>query len=172
MIRPHSLDPETILRLRLLAATTYSGRDDLYAAASQVSNEDLAIICRRLADDLAGNTAFLEQIIAIHGAEPGFKEAVASALGEEIMRLLREGHGDHGVISVVQAEQRSLRGEYEATIAATHDAEAQRCSSDKGAMLISPSECCVRSRPLILTSRRGEATIRSETTQGKNIICE
>jgi uncharacterized protein (TIGR02284 family) len=108
-----------------LAATTYSGRDDLYAAASQVSNEDLAIICRRLAEDLAGNTASLEQIIAIHGAEPGFKEAVASALGEEIMRLLREGHGDHGVISVVQAEQRSLRGEYEATIAATHDAEAQ-----------------------------------------------
>jgi uncharacterized protein (TIGR02284 family) len=125
MIRPHSLDSETILRLRMLAVATYGGRDDLYAAAAQLSNEDLSVICRKLADDLAGNTAYLEQIIATQGEQPGFNEAIASALGEEIMKLLREGNGDHGIIAVVQQEQRGLREEYEATIAATRDAEAR-----------------------------------------------
>jgi uncharacterized protein (TIGR02284 family) len=125
MIRPHSLESESIARLRHLAAATYAGRDDLYAAAGQVGDEDLSTICRKLADDLADHTAYLEQIIAMHGEEPGFKEAVTSALSEEIMRFLRKGRGDQGIISAVRETQSELREQYDATIAATPDPEAQ-----------------------------------------------
>lgn len=73
MIRQHSLDSETIARLRQLVVSAYSGRDDLYAAAKQLTDQDLSVICRKLADDLGGNTAVLEQIIVMQGAEPGIK---------------------------------------------------------------------------------------------------
>jgi uncharacterized protein (TIGR02284 family) len=131
MSRPHSLDSETIARLRQLVVSTYSGRDDLYAAAKQVTDQDLKAICRKLADDLAGNTAYLEQIIAMQGAEPGVKEALASVLGEEIMELLRKARSDQGVVSAVQQGQGALREQYDATIAATSDAETQSVLQDQ-----------------------------------------
>jgi hypothetical protein len=102
---------------------TYSGRDDLYAAAAQVNDEDLGKICCKLADDLAGSAAYLEQIIIMHDGEPGYASAVTSVLGEEIMKLLRAGRGDQGIVSAVQQEQTKLREKYDATIAATHDTE-------------------------------------------------
>ena len=57
MIHQHSLVAETLARLRQLVVSAYSGRDDLYAAARQLTDQDLSIICRKLADDLGGNTA-------------------------------------------------------------------------------------------------------------------
>jgi uncharacterized protein (TIGR02284 family) len=124
-MRPYSLNPETIAQLRQLVATNYAGRDDLYAAAEQLDDEDLSAICHKLADDLAGHTAFLEQIIVMHGAEPGFEENIASTLSEEIMQLLRKGRGDQGIVSAVQEKQGQLREKYDETIAATDNPEAQ-----------------------------------------------
>jgi uncharacterized protein (TIGR02284 family) len=125
MIHPYSLDPETIAQLRQLVATNYAGRDDLYTAAEHLDDEDLSAICRKLADDLAGNTAFLEQIIVMHGAEPGFAEKVAFTLGEEIMQFLRSGRGDQSIVSAMQDKQGQLREKYDETIAATDNPEAQ-----------------------------------------------
>jgi hypothetical protein len=125
------LDSTTIARLRQLVVSAYSGRDDLYAAAEQLNDQDLSVICHKLADDLGGNTADLEQIIVAQGAEPGFKDAVASVLGEEIMRLLRKTRGDQGVISNVQQQQSALCGQYDAIIAATPDAEAKSVLEDQ-----------------------------------------
>jgi hypothetical protein len=125
MIRPHSLDSETISRLRQLVIATYGGRDDLYAAGKQVGDEDLAVICGKLADDLAGRTADLEQIILMHNEEPGFEEALTSELSAEIMAFLRKERGDKGIVSAVQQEQSDLHKQYDETIAATHDPAAQ-----------------------------------------------
>jgi hypothetical protein len=124
MIRPHSLDSETIARLRHLVVATYSGRDDLYAAAAQVTDKDLGDICCKLADDLAGNAAYLEQIIIMHDEDPGYVNAIASSLGEKIMKLVRARRGDQGIVSAVQQKQMKLREKYEATIDAMHDSEA------------------------------------------------
>ncbi len=125
MIRPYSLDSETIGQLRQLVVANYGRRDDLYVAAEQLGDQDLAAICRKLADDLAANTAHLEQIIVMHGKEPGFREAAASAMGHELMSLLRKGRGDQMLVSAVEREQSELRGQYDETIAATHDADAR-----------------------------------------------
>lgn len=48
MIHPHSLDSTTIARLRQLVVSAYSGRDDLYAAAEQLTDQDLSVICHKL----------------------------------------------------------------------------------------------------------------------------
>jgi hypothetical protein len=69
-IHPHSLDSQTIERLRDLVAATYGGRDDLYQAAANLEDVELAAICRKLADNLAGNSAYLAQILAMHGEPP------------------------------------------------------------------------------------------------------
>jgi uncharacterized protein (TIGR02284 family) len=124
MIHPGSLDSETIERLRKLIATTYGGRDDLYAAANQLNDEDLSAICRKLADDLAGDTAYLEQIIVMHGQQPEVQNAVTSTLSEAIMKLLRKSRGDEGIVSAAKQRQSQLRQRYNETIAATGHPEA------------------------------------------------
>ena len=124
-MRPHRIDDPTIERLRELVSAMYGGRDELYAAAEQLDNEDLAVICRTLADDLAGDTAYLEQIIVGHGREAGYREAVTSALSEEIMKLFREGRGEEGVVSKAKQGQSELRERVDETIGATQDAEVQ-----------------------------------------------
>jgi uncharacterized protein (TIGR02284 family) len=124
MIRPHSLDSKTIARLRQLVVATYSGRDDLYTAAEQVGDDDLSVICRKLADNLAGHAADLEQIILMHNEEPGFEDALTSTLSYEILQFLRKGRGDNGIISVVQKEQSDIQKQYDATIAAARDPAA------------------------------------------------
>ncbi len=124
-MRPHPIDSRTIERLRGLVAAMYGGRDELYAAADHLGNDDLKAICRTLADDLADDTAYLEQIIVSHGREPGFKQSVTSALSEEIMRLFREGRGEEGVVSKAKQGQSELRERVDETIGATGDAEVQ-----------------------------------------------
>jgi rubrerythrin len=125
MIRPYSLDAETLDRLRQLAVAAYGGRDDLYLAAAKINDRELAEICSKLADDLASHAAFLNQIIIMHDEEPGFESVAKSLLGEEIMKLLKKGRGDEGIVSAVERDQIELRKRYEATIAATPDAEVQ-----------------------------------------------
>jgi hypothetical protein len=124
-MRPHPIDDQTAECLRKLVVAMYEGRDDLYAAAAHLDNEDLAEICHKLADDLAGDTAYLEQIVVSHGIGPGFEEAVTSALSDQIMRLFREGRGDEGVIFRAGEAQSELHERIEETIGATTDAEVQ-----------------------------------------------
>lgn len=125
MIRPYSFDSETIAMLRRLVAATYSRRDDLYTAAEQLTDEDLSAICRKLADDLADHTAYLKQIIAMHGQDPGIEETISCTLSGEIMRLLRQDRGDQGIVAAIQGEEAELREQYDATIAAVDNPEAQ-----------------------------------------------
>jgi uncharacterized protein (TIGR02284 family) len=124
-IRPHSLDPQTIQQLRELVSATYTGRDDLYQAAAGLQDRELSAICRKLADELAGTSAHLSQIIAMHGQEPVGPGSVQSALGDEILRFLREHEHDKGILSVAKKAQAGMREQYDATIAVTQDAEAQ-----------------------------------------------
>jgi len=122
-MQPRPLNVETLERLRELAGAMYGGRDELYAAAKEVGDEDLAVICRTLADDLAGDTAYLEQIIVKHGHEPGFEKAVTSTLSDAIMKILRQGRGDEGVVSQAKQAQTELRERMDETIAQSDDPE-------------------------------------------------
>ena len=124
-IHPHSLDSQTIERLRDLVAATYSGRDDLYQAAANLEDAELAAICRKLAEDLAGNSAHLAQILAMHGTKASDTGHVKAALTGEIMRFIREHEHDKGVLSAAKEVERGLGDQYDATIAATGNAEAQ-----------------------------------------------
>lgn len=125
VIHPHSLDSQTIERLRTLVAATYSGRDDLYQAAANLEDAELAAICRNLADDLAGSSAHLTQILAMHGKQPSDTGNVKAVLTHEIMRLIREHERDKGILSAAKEVERGLGDQYDATIAATTNAEAQ-----------------------------------------------
>ncbi|MEN6494269.1 MAG: PA2169 family four-helix-bundle protein [Thermoguttaceae bacterium] len=124
-IQPHSLDPQTIERLRDLVAATYTGRDDLYRAAANLEDSDLSAICHKLADELAGNSAHLSQILAMHGTKPHDAKSVTAVLTEEIMRFLREHEHDKGILSAANKVECGLRERYDTTIAATENAETQ-----------------------------------------------
>jgi uncharacterized protein (TIGR02284 family) len=124
MLQPGTFDSETVRQIRHIVGTTYAGRDDLYAAADQLQDGDLAVICRNLADDLAGKSVYLTQLIAINGDDPTAEHKVASALTDEIMRFLRNERGDAGIVAAVKESQQRLREDYDQTIAAMRHPEA------------------------------------------------
>ncbi len=103
----------------------YGGRNDLYAAASHLNNDDLKAICETLADDLAGETTYLEQLIVSHGCEPGFEDAITSAFSDQLMKLFRERGGDESIVSMAKQAQSELRGVMDDAIDSTHDPEVQ-----------------------------------------------
>ena len=115
-MRPHPIDDETIEQLRKLVAAMYGGRNGLYAAAGHLDSGELKLICRSLAEHLAGETTYLEQIVVSHGRAQGFEEAVTSALSDQIMKLLRDRGGDEFVVSKAKQAQSELRGIMDETI--------------------------------------------------------
>jgi uncharacterized protein (TIGR02284 family) len=125
MIRPHSLDAKTIEQLRRIVAQTYAGRDDLYAAADSLNDEDLVTVCRKLADELAANSETLQQIILMQGAEAVAPETITSLLTKELASYLRENAPKKLILAGAKDSQSKLRGEYDAAIEATEDSEAE-----------------------------------------------
>ncbi len=103
----------------------YGGRNELYSAASHLNDDDLKATCQSLADDLAGETTYLEQIVVSHGREPGFEEAITSALSDHVMKLLRERGGDESIVSMAKQAQSELRGVLDEAIDSTRDREVQ-----------------------------------------------
>lgn len=126
MIHSQSLDSKTVALLRNLVVATYYVRDDLYLAVDCLKDKDLAAICRKLADDLAGNTAYLEQIILMQNEEPEFEDHMMSSLNTVVMMYLRKNQGDEGIISAIQQGYSYLSDKYYKSIAGTSDSETQK----------------------------------------------
>lgn len=125
MIRPYTLDTDMLQRIRQLVGNLYCGRDDLYQIAEQLTDKELAAICNKLADDLAAKNSHWEQIMLMHGEQPDIQEDLTMVLGAEIMKFLREGQSDKERVNLAQDEESKLAQEYEETIVAVRDPEAQ-----------------------------------------------
>jgi len=119
------VDQESIQCLRRLIRSNFVARDELYAAARALDDEMLAEICRRLADDLGGNAADLQQLLAGLGAEPAEPDRVARRLHEIVMEMLEQRQGQASVIAEAEAAEHQLREVYDEVIAATPDDQVE-----------------------------------------------
>lgn len=123
MIHPQSLDTNTIDLIYQLVVATYNERDELYAAAEYLKDEDLSVICRKLAQEMAGNNSYLIQIILMHHEDENIEETLKESNSPEEMMAICNRKGDHGIICAVQKGQNALRRKYDKAIAATSENE-------------------------------------------------
>jgi hypothetical protein len=120
-----SRDMDSCRRARGLIDATYGGRDDLCAAASRLSDEQLSEICRRLADDLAAQPAYVERL----GLGPG---AATNWLSAAILRFFQD-RARCRVLTAAGGGTGGTADHYDIAIAATGDPQARallRAQSD------------------------------------------
>jgi uncharacterized protein (TIGR02284 family) len=125
MIRPNSLDECTTERIQHLIRTVFAGRDDLYAAADTLDNERIAEICRRLAQELGGHAAELQQLVLLQGREPAKPETVESRLQRAVLELMKSKHGNEAVVAEVETSENQVKRHYEEAIDATPNREVK-----------------------------------------------
>lgn len=117
---PHQPPDEvTRQRIRALIQANFAGRDDLYAAADAFDSETLTLICRKLAEDLAGNAMELQQIARAAGMEKVNYRKVGSQLQADLTEMLQQRGGDQAVLEEAQECEQLIRAEYDQAIAET-----------------------------------------------------
>lgn len=121
---PNELDDATLRKLQTLVEANFTGRDELYAAAKSLNDEDRKNVCRKLAEHLAGHAAELQQILAACGADPA-GPLDTHALAESLFDLTKATRGAHGVLHAAESCERILKQEYDQAIQATGDREAE-----------------------------------------------
>jgi hypothetical protein len=114
---PESRDMDSCRRARGLIDATYGGRDDLCAAANRLSDEQLSEICRRLADDLAAQPAYVEQL----GLRPN---AAANWLRAAILRFFQDTARCRA-LTAAGGGSGGAADHYDIAIAATGDPQAR-----------------------------------------------
>ncbi len=121
---PKPLEQKTLAWLQELLELDFAGRDELYAVADSLENEDCREICRRLAEFLAGHAAELQQIVVGSGNDPAGPldlDEIAHALIEGI----KSHRGNSGVLGVAETVEREVRQEYDRAIRSTDDRDAE-----------------------------------------------
>lgn len=122
MLPAQDVDQMTMQRVRELVRGNFATRDELYAAAEALDDDAIAEICRRLADDLGGNAADLQQLLLIAGQqppEPTDGDKLARRLQEIVIELLDERHGQTIVLTEAEAAEQQLKQVYDSAIEAT-----------------------------------------------------
>lgn len=123
-----NIEPTTIQRVRELIRGNFATRDELYAAAEALSDDDLAEICRSLADKLGGHVAHLQQLLMAAGKEPvetTSADSVSRHLQEVVINLLNRRHGQGAVLSEAKAAEQKLKEVYDGAIEAVPNAEVE-----------------------------------------------
>lgn len=110
------LNDITRQHLVTLIQANFAGRDDLYAAAEAVDNEALSLICRRLAEDLAGNATELQQIALAAGVDKVDINKFGTQLQADLMSLMQKADGDEAVLEEVEECEQIVQREYDEAI--------------------------------------------------------
>jgi uncharacterized protein (TIGR02284 family) len=121
---PHKLDDTTLRKLQELVEANFAGRDELYAAADSLNDEDRKRVCRRLAEHLAGHAAELQQILAACGADPAGPLDI-HATADKLFELAKASRGADGVLDVAESCEKNLKQEYDRAIQDTPNQEAE-----------------------------------------------
>lgn len=124
-MRPHKIDQDTLRLVEGLVAANFSARDDLYAAAKALDDDALAEICRRLAENLGGNAADLQQWLMSAGEEPSEPSEVVRRLQQVVIQLLKERHGSTSVLAEVETSEHELKERYDQAIENAEDSDVE-----------------------------------------------
>lgn len=123
-MRPVQLDETTLAGIRELVEANFGSRDELYAAAASVDDEDRQRVCRRLAEHLAGHAAELQQVLAASGTDPAGPldiDDIVVALFESI----KAQRGAAAVVEAAEETQRDLKRGYDRAIKETPSQQAE-----------------------------------------------
>lgn len=114
-------DKTTVGGLQELLKTLFTRRDELYAVAELLSDEDHSRICRRLADQLGGHAADLQQIILSNGDKP----ALPTSRKQAATRLDQVTAQGRSALAAAEQFEQDLRQRYDQTIAWMSDREIE-----------------------------------------------
>jgi uncharacterized protein (TIGR02284 family) len=126
MLSVRNIDQPTRRQVRDLIRGNFATRDELYAAAKVLNDDDLAGICRRLADKLGGHAAHLQQLLMASGTEPfdpPSRDELVQHLQEMVIDMLDQRHGQRAVLGQVKAAEQKLKEEYDEAIDAVSNVE-------------------------------------------------
>ena len=116
------MDRSTLPCLQELIRVNFAARDELYAAAGSVDDEGYRVICQRLADQLAGHAAELQQVVLANEGDPGdCGETYLTA--ETLFNAVKCDRGEVGVIAAAEDCERRVRQRYNRAIESTSDLE-------------------------------------------------
>ena len=125
MLPTQNIDSMTLQKVRELVRSNFAARDELYAAAEELDDEALSGICRRLADDLGGNAADLQQLLMVEGQSPAEPDGVVRRLQEIVIETLASRHGPNTVLAEAEAAEQQLKEDYDSVIEATPDDQVE-----------------------------------------------
>lgn len=115
-----NLPPQAVRRIEELVDASYSGRDELYAAADALDDERRSQVCRQLADHLAGHATELQQLLMMNGGE-AIEPLDLYSIAESFFGTIKRREGEAGVLNVAEACERTVKERFEQAIEATQN---------------------------------------------------
>lgn len=123
-MRPTELDETTLTKIRDLVEASFGSRDELYAAAESLDDEDHKRVCRRLAEYLAEHATSLQQVLAAGGHDPAGPLDIDGIVAA-FFKSIRMQRGAAGVLEAAEQCQRGLKHGYDRAIEGSPNREAE-----------------------------------------------
>ena len=116
----------TLDAIQDLIRTNLVSRDGLYAAAQNLDNETLQRIVRRLADELGGHVAELQQfLVARHEQPVGPGDQVVAKLRVIVLDALKDGRAEADTLEAGEKCTHQLKERYEEALETTENLRAK-----------------------------------------------
>lgn len=115
-----NLPDALIRRIEELVDASFSGRDELYAAADTLDDEKRSNVCRQLADHLADHATELQQILAING-EDTVTPLDMYSVAETFFTLAKNRDGEAGILTAAESCERLVKERFDEVIDQTSD---------------------------------------------------
>jgi uncharacterized protein (TIGR02284 family) len=113
---------ETLDTIQDVIRTNLVSRDGLYAAAAKLDGQALRRICTRLADELGGNVADLQQLLLARGQKPvGPDDELVRKLRAVVLEVLQQQPSPQHIVAEAEECARVLKKEYDAALTQTDD---------------------------------------------------
>lgn len=116
------IDQATVEKVQDLIRTNLASRDTLYAMADKLSGPAAEKVCRRLADELGGNVAELQQLLLARGVEPVEPDdARVATLRDALLESLCQEPSYGMIVEKASECEHALEEQYETAINETQN---------------------------------------------------
>lgn len=110
-----NLPSKLIERIEELVDASFSGRDELYAAAKTLDDERRSNVCKQLADHLAGHAIELQQLLMVNGKEPP-QPLDMFAVAKGFFQLAMNRDGESEVLRIAENCERTVKERFDEVI--------------------------------------------------------
>jgi uncharacterized protein (TIGR02284 family) len=111
------IEQATAEKVQDLIRTNLANRDTLYAMADKVSGAAVEKVCRRLADELGGNVAELQQLLLTRGIKPVEPDdEVYATLRDALREVLCQEPSFQAIVEKASECEHALKEQYDTAI--------------------------------------------------------